>query len=160
MKNKKTLYVLIPLTALIWSLIIWKVVVLRPDEQSLVGYQPQIAETETADTSRYILRLNYRDPFLRSSQNVDTRTSPVSVKKANNIRTVNLKSVRSPSKPRELVYHGTITCNKQTVGLLEVGGEKKLIYKSSQVGDYQIIAVNKDTLRIVYLGKEYAYGKQ
>ncbi len=160
MKNKKTLYILIPLVALIWGIVIWKVFAYKPSNQQGV-YTRITGEKKTqGDTSRYVLVADYRDPFLRSSRTSGSTTQAVDRKKANNIKNVKTNSVTGIKKPTGLVYHGLIAGNQEKVGLLEIGERKMLIEESHMVGDYKILAVEQDTLRISYQDKEFSYGKQ
>jgi hypothetical protein len=159
MKNKKLLYILIPLVAVVWGLIIWKVVAFRPEQQ--LPYANQLPQEEQpADTSRYELKINYQDPFLRSARNSGTSPALSSTKKANNIKKVKINSLKGPVKPEGLIYRGVITCNNERVGLLEVSGQKRLIKEHTQVEEYHIVAVEMDSLRINFMEKEYVYGKQ
>lgn len=159
MKNKKLLYILIPLVAVVWGLIIWKVLAFQPEQQQPIAFQlPR--EEQPADTSRYELKINYKDPFLRSARNSGATPALSSQKKANNIKKVAINSVKGPVKPEGLIYRGVITCKDEKIGLLELGGQKRIIKEHTQVGEYRIVAVGMDSLRINYMEKEYVYGKQ
>lgn len=160
MKNKKTLYILIPSVALIWGLIIWKVVSFKKDDvHALPPGQAMIVAAEV-DTSRYQVNINYGDPFLRRARQMQATKSDQPSKRENRIKKVDVKSMTGPKRPENLVYRGVISCNEERIGLLEVGPQKRLIKEKSLIGDFQVISVEIDSLRILYHEKEYAYGKQ
>lgn len=156
MKNRKALYVLIPLVAVIWGIIIWQFFSYQPvrnDGELRMTEHESIPE----DSARYELNTMYRDPFLRSRQ---FTTKPDDQKKANNIRTVKLNSVTALKQPEGLIYRGVISGNHTRIGLLEIGEKKLLIRENSTVSDYRIVTVGSDSLKISYHDKLYAYAKQ
>ena len=160
MKNKKTLWILIPLVLGIWGLILWKLLDYSSEDTSssivTLTYPESIAE----DTAEYVLALNYRDPFLRSSWSPGTTKPATQKTKKNNIRKVNIQSLKGPEKPAELKYKGAIQCNNSRIGLLEVAGERKLVSENTTLGQYAILKVEDDSLRISYMDKEFSYGKE
>lgn len=160
MKNKKTLYILIPSVALIWGLIIWKVIDFSSDGSDLPSDGIHFTETLEVDSSRYELKTDYRDPFLRRARPSTYKPSSQPEKRENNIRKVDVKSMKGPVRPEELVYRGVIACEEERIGLLEVGPQKRLVKEKSLVGEYEIISVENDSLRISYMEKIFVYGKQ
>lgn len=160
MKNKKTLYILIPSVALIWGLIIWKVVDFSSEGSGLPGDGIYLSETVETDTSRYELKIDYRDPFLRRSRQPVVTSASQPAQRENNIRNVDIKSMKVPLRPEGLVYRGVISCKEERIGLLEIGPQKRLVKEKSLVGEYEIVSVENDSLRINYMEKVFVYGKQ
>ncbi len=157
MKNKRTLYVLIPLVAVIWGIIIWQFSSYQPvrndGELSITESHDSVME----DSARYDLNTRYRDPFLRSRQFAPKQNDK---KKTNNIKTVKLNSVTALKQPEGLIYRGVISGNHTRIGLLEIGGKKLLIRENSTVSEYRIVTVGSDSLKIRFHDKLYAYAKQ
>lgn len=160
MKNKKTLYFLIPLVALIWGIVIWKAFAYKPSSTAEVIPHYSMAVQEELDTLRYEVIANYRDPFLRSSSGRAPKTVSQAKKRENNMKKVKVNSVHGTPRPEGLVYHGLIDGRQDRVGLLELGSSRLLVEEDSMVKEYRILSVEPDTLRISYQEKVFAYGKQ
>jgi hypothetical protein len=67
MKNKKLLYVLLPVAALVWGLVIYQIVqsLEAPAGGSRPGSGPKVlAEERIVEPDTFSLLLSYRDPFL------------------------------------------------------------------------------------------------
>lgn len=157
MKNKKSIYILIPLVAIIWGIILWQVFSYQPSK-SVGDLVVSIKDNTTIeDTSRYELTANYQDPFLRSRR---ITQNPVQKRKSNNIKPVRLNSVTVLSKPTGLVYRGVISGSNNKIGLLEIGEEKMLISEKSTVSDYEIMQVGEDSLIIRHHDILFTYAKQ
>lgn len=160
MKNKKTIYILVPLVALIWGVVIWKVFAYKPSGSAEVIPHYISDIPEEADTLRYVVSANYRDPFLRSPKSTGPKKVTPGKKRENNIQKVRVNSVHGTSKPEGLVYHGLIDGRQDRVGLLELGSNRMLVEEGSMVVEYKILSVEPDTLRISYQKKVFAYGRQ
>ena len=64
MKNKKLSYWLLPVAALIWVLIIYKVISYNGPEQEFVAVTNELGTIKNANqTDTFSLLLNYPDPF-------------------------------------------------------------------------------------------------
>ena len=70
MKNKKYIYLLIPLTIVIWGLIIYKIVSYKGDGYE--SFKKEIKNNNTQDIiisdDTFSLFLNYPDPFLKQKE--------------------------------------------------------------------------------------------
>lgn len=160
MKNKKTLYLLIPLVALIWGVVIWKVFDFKPSDPQRAISPFEVEEQRMVDTIKYAVEANYRDPFLRASYTKVGTTGRPEKRKENNIKNVKIHSVTGTPKPTGIVYRGLIACDLDRVGMLEIGDKKMLIEENGVVEEYRILSVEPDSLRLLYMEKEFSYGKQ
>ena len=160
MKNKKTLYLLIPLVALIWGVVIWKVFDYKPSDLQSSISPFEVEEQRMEDTIKYVVEANYGDPFLRVSYTKVGTTGRQDKRKENNIKNVKIHSVTGIPKPTGIVYHGLIACDQERVGMMEIGEKKILIEENGVVEEYRILSVEPDSLRILYKEKEFSYGKQ
>ena len=160
MKNKKTLYLLIPLVGLIWGVVIWKVKDYKPSDSQSAISPFDVEEQRMEDTPKYEVEANYRDPFLRASYTKVASTTRQDKRKANNIKNVKIHSVTGIPKPTGIVYRGLIACDKDRVGMMEIGEKKMLIEENGLVEEYRILSVEPDSLRVLYKEKEFSYGKQ
>jgi len=160
MKNKKTLYILIPLVAIIWGVVIWRVIDYKPSSQDLTFQAPAIIEEPSLDTIPYKLTFDYKDPFLRNSYRSGTSTRAKTKKKSNNIKKVDLSPEAVVKRPEGLVYRGEVSGRRSELGLLEMDSLRVLVRENSVLGDYTIESVQSDSLIIIYKDKRFTYGKQ
>jgi len=160
MKNKKTLYILIPLVTSIWGLVIWKLIDYQPSGEDCSQYILTETEEIATDTARYELRFGYRDPFLRSSLRSVSAGSSKKRKKANNIKQIESTKVAATTKPVNLVYRGEVSGHRCKLGLVELEGDKVLVSEHSMVGAYTILSIETDSLILSYFDKRFTYGKE
>jgi hypothetical protein len=160
MKNRKALFILVPLVVLVWGLIIRQVFSYRSDSADARPARVNVAQEPGADTSRYVLMANYRDPFLRYSVNTSVESSPSTRKRANNIKVVKTGSIKIPERPEGVIYRGIISSHDNRVGLLEIGEQRLLIREHSSIRDFMVLSMSKDSLKIEYHDKEFTYEKQ
>jgi hypothetical protein len=160
MKNKKLLFILIPLVAVIWGLIIWRIL----DYQSSGDHSNQqtlpVAEANQKDTAKYLLSFGYSDPFLRQSVHQKSAGPPNGNSRSNNIKQVDITKPATISRPADLVYRGEITGHRYKLGLLEVAGSKVLVREQSVVGEFTILMVDTDSLVLSFYDKRFTYAKQ
>lgn len=159
MKNKKTLYLLIPLVLVIWGLILHKVFTHSRGDALLVCRVQVSAEENLVDTTRYVLRLGYPDPFLRSAPKSSSARPESKPQKNNRIKQIELSSTQTISRPKGLVYHGIVSGKQESVGLLELEGKQTLVRPNDQLGSYLVKAVEADHLTIIYMDNSYTYEK-
>lgn len=157
MKNKKLLYVLIPLAALIWGMIMRQVFSYKQGSEQNITLTVSSPESEIRDTTRYVVEGGYRDPFLRSGQ-LTTSNTPAT--KQNKIRAIKVNEANSLVTPSGIVYRGVISGISVKIGLLEYNKQKMLVKEKESLGDYQVVHVGEDSLRIIYHDKIYAYCKE
>lgn len=160
MKNKKTLYIMIPLVVAIWGLIIWKIIDYQPSDRDAISQFLPAIEEIMSDTVKYELSFDYRDPFLRSSGRSASAGKPKSKQRANNIKQVDLTKETPITKPATLIYRGEISGHRYKVGLLEMEGNKVLVREHTAVGEYTILSVETDSLTLSYCDKRFTYEKQ
>lgn len=124
LKNKKALFVLIPLTLLIWGLIGYKIYTGLTNNDEVViddnGFIPTATVRKTSDT--FSLFNNYADPFLRSIHLLKTNAS-ISSKSSNQISTKNNIPVKTSTANTSndwpnVQFSGTIKNQTNAVTLL------------------------------------------
>lgn len=157
MKNKKTLYLLIPLVSIIWGIIIWQILSYRAKEtETSVTFSVE-GTTETEDTISYVLVANYRDPFLRNTiVKIDKKESAT---RNNNIITLKVNNTVAVGPPT-LFYSGKISHKNISTGLVRYKGYKYLVKENQNIDDLEIISLGSDSIRIRFNKKIYTYGKK
>ena len=114
MKNKKMLYILIPIVLLVWGVIIYKIAAPGSVGDNITGLQNnQFATTSTIENlnDTFSIHPNYRDPFLGK----EAKKSILSENKVSNVVAVSNvieKTVRSSISWPSIVYEGLIKNQK------------------------------------------------
>ena len=90
LKNKKAIYILLPLVLIIWGALIWRIFNMSSNDEE-VAYIPPVSNPKKIQDSDsvFTISVNYRDPFLgnmassvaNSGQNADKQKSKVKLSK-------------------------------------------------------------------------------
>jgi hypothetical protein len=158
LKNKKAVYILIPLNILIWGFFIYRFYSAYTDSDA-----PDLAPTarslkieEPKDSAAYKLDFKYKDPFLKEgSKEHRYYTSPPSADQQSK-KIIPVKT--PPGIPKQLPdvkYLGLIKNNSSgiTTALVSVNGQSKLIKQNESFEGIVFKSFNKDSL-VAKWGKE------
>lgn len=142
MKNKKMVYVLIPVVLLIWGYIGVKIFTYGEEEvdaqpiriDEIIAGKEEKPETKT-------LALNYPDPFLKGIRNT-SRKRPDNIPK------------RSPQKKVIPVNWGSVTYNgfiknqknARKIALLNVNGKQYLAGKGEEFQQMSVVSIQQDSV--------------
>ncbi len=150
MKNKKLTYVLIPLVAVVWGLIFYKIYlqVKGPgNEAQIIPLKSEGIVTVAPDTIR--LKLNYRDPFLSYSFDHEKINRPVF---ASSLPT-DVPIVRKPEFIWPSIKYDGMIVNSKTkrkTGLLSFETASYLVKEGDEVKGYKIVKLFADSVIIRY----------
>lgn len=112
MKSKATTYLLVAGVVIIWGIILWKMFSPVKDTTPVAATSKK---TESVETRRDTLILNYRDPFLGSFPKVDKTPKRVAAATA-------VVHQEPEQVQHNLRYLGMITKDKVNYGLIEING--------------------------------------
>jgi len=147
MKNKKNIYILLPVVIVLWGLVIYRFfsyAAPRPTENpQAVSFSLKPVTVQQRDT--VALDVNYRDPFLGKMY---SREMP---KKASSKRKI---TVKEPVQWPQVIYKGIVsdTKNKMKVFMLIINGQTHLVKEKETVGDIFLKSGNRHTITIKYKG--------
>ncbi|MBA3971454.1 MAG: hypothetical protein H0X46_04810 [Bacteroidetes bacterium] len=152
MKNKKLLYVLIPVTILVWGTLIYKIMV------ASVSNVPELIRTSslTEITTEHVLNdtfsinPHYRDPFSGKAEK-----KVVSTGKSNAPPVKKILTPATSIKWPEIIYNGIVKnqkSNKQMV-MMQINGMSTMMKIAEISGNIQLNKVYKDSIE-VQMGKE------
>jgi hypothetical protein len=157
LKGKKSIYVLLPLNLLIWGYMAYKIYAALHEEEAPVTEtllpQPKAKPT---DNAAYILKLNYKDPFLKqeikpkkpvyASVTASTQAPPAKPK---------TPVVKETIPPPDIKYIGMIEnkTNGSVAAMVSVNGSSQIIKPGQALGDIQFHSFTQDYLT-VKIGKE------
>lgn len=155
MKNKKTLYLLIPLAIAIWGNIFYKIyTAMHGDEEvpvSLPNHLPSETTTELNDT--FSIYPDYRDPFFGTMQ----RKNKSTVSSANSVSNSSIKPGINGNTSIQLnfpkiVYGGLIKNenSKKQLALLLINGNSYTLKIGEQAEHVQLINLFKDSIEVKY----------
>lgn len=166
MKNRKYVYVLLPLALLVWGLVIYEV---TEAMEAPVSSGPATSAARSAPNSgsqepeAFELLVNYRDPFLSKSSGSREVRQPV--KNLQRPRPVQEASIPQPTAETiewpAIVYKGYIE-NRQTkssIAMLQVGGEDHLVAEGQKVAGIKLLQVLPDSVKVVFR-KQQKYFKK
>ena len=149
MKNKKLLYILIPIVLLIWGMISYKIVVnINDDEVFNTQIQLGLKEGDNNNTlvkDSFKLLLDYRDPFLTSYKRSYKRT--ISSKSSSDGKK-KVKELEMTESWPMINYGGMIKQKKsnQKVGLIQINQIDYLIRENEEVSEFKIVRITRDSV--------------
>jgi hypothetical protein len=148
MKKKKTLYIMLPIVALVWGFVLYQ---LFSSFFSTPNYAikkaEQIINIDEIKQDTFLIVANYRDPFLGKK---------VRLKKVNNTssnvkkNTVKISQVKAEQSWPSITYNGMIKNNNsdRRVGILKVNGKEYLVKEKDMVNEITILSINKNTVSV------------
>lgn len=150
MKNRKILYLLVPMVLLIWGIIILRIVnQVRNRNMISVKLSDSVfkkVEQQQSDTLK--LKLDYRDPFLGKNDILKTNIYP-----QGSVTRTSLISSRDVTVPVS-VYYGLVINpkNKKKTGLLMVNQKNYLVREGESVENEKVLKLYQDSV-ILMKGK-------
>lgn len=163
MKNKKHIYFLIPAVALVWGLIIYKVISgVSSGDPSNQQINKVVASDviEVKPNEPYTLALNYDDPFGKISKTTVKKTTRTKVSTAK-------KPAKKVEKPEidlsKYKYQGMIqnAGSKQKIALVSVNNEIKMVKEGDLIDEYKVVEIKKDAIQMkLNKGKVYLYASK
>jgi len=166
MKNKKLVYILLPVAILIWGGIIFKIISYYFDKNT-----PDIVMTDNTmmnfpknaiDT--FSLLLNYPDPFLKSMA-VFSNPGNVSYQRNNSKSTVglnnrNTKEIVKVNWPA-IVYGGIIKNkeSKKTCSIVKINGVEHIMSVGDVYNDVHLLKLYKDSVVVSFKNNKKTFVK-
>lgn len=155
MKNKKTIYVLIPAVLLVWALIFYRVSEgIQVENNSYTNLSATFSSrsSTTPDTFQYALQLNYPDPFLGNRH---------SIRQASAVSSLPTEVQMPPPATKPLQQAEQFNYARfRYVGLVEhkgkkdqlaliVADEKSLMLRKGETAEgIQLLKIHKDSVEI------------
>lgn len=148
MKNKKSIYVLIPVVLLIWGLVISKFISFsNPEVSTTVKEDFSLEPLTIKEKDSLVITVNYRDPFLGKMY--------VPVKAKTNTNNVKGKINRiEPIVWPNVIYKGMVsdTKSKQKVFMLIINGQFYLMKEKDTEQDITLKSGNRESIVVNYMG--------
>ena len=166
MKKPKNLFVLLAAAALVWSLIVWRIVGYHSDKEPITKTSKHQQEIRVNPKDSSVLLLNYPDPFLGDLKAISKKNSkPVTAQNITKTRHPSVESLnfqtqrhQTPTpKPlmeklnQTIVFKGLVknSNDSRQLGILVVDGKEQLIRQGDFVGAWQVSFLAADKVRLV-----------
>jgi hypothetical protein len=160
LKNKKAIYILIPLNIIIWCYLGYSIYSgLKEDDLPEISKAKSVNKlNDLKDTVSYKLRLNYNDPFLRESEKNKTYSNLYNVNNGNNTANVTVPKNTSPKVPKveevkpvpEIKYLGIIKNNTTGIStaLVSINGKSYLAKKGDVIEGFGITNITNQVIEL------------
>lgn len=153
MKNKKLVYVLLPLVVLIWGIIVYRIFTsINPDSPNVTGRQSSLV-TDTLQKNvpdTFTIVANYRDPFLGAL--------PVAPSKPG--FSVTKPVAKAPEPPKETIpvlwpslsYSGMVRNkdSKKQMALIQINNSMHSMQINETVAGVQLLGIYPDSIIVVF----------
>lgn len=147
MKNKKNIYILLPVVLLIWGLVIYRFFSFTAPEIQAVETSNQLEVKPLAIPQRDTLSIdvNYRDPFLGKMYMPLSNASKV------------IKRKSTPQEPiawPQILYKGIVSdkSNKRKVFMVVINGKSYLMKEKETKQEMTLKSGNRESIIIKYKG--------
>ena len=144
MKNKKSLYILIPLVAIVWGLIIFRIIKMTQNDAYVL---PQQSKAYVKKDSIVIpklkkLNLNYPDPFLKK----EAISGEMQEKEFHSLFYNNPEPEKTKVEWPDIVYKGMVENGKAMLGVVEIDKKRHLLSAQDQMEELTLIKIYTDSI--------------
>ena len=156
MKNKKSVYILLPVVVIIWGTLLCKIFQGRGISHDLSIQTTIKRENSSEEKARENIELsyNYKDPFLKTS----TKTESVTDNNSQHEQPY----YNAGYMWAEIEYSGIIKTNdKQNMtGLLNINGKKHLLRTGSEVDGIKVIYIHPDSIYLEFQREKRSFRRK
>lgn len=148
MKNKKNIYILLPLVLFIWGVVIYKFFSFTGTDEIAYNDAPVgIKPIQLKKPEPIIIKADYRDPFLGKMY------LPEIPKKKSSAISKN-KIAPQPVVWPQVIYKGLVTDqkNRKKVFMIVVNGQTHLTRENETIGNITLKKGNRNSIDIKYKG--------
>jgi type II secretory pathway component PulC len=152
-KNKKATYFLLPIAAIIWGLIIYKIFVPETVEENNFS-MPAIAKSKESTKMRidtFDLQLNYQDPFLKNVKNAAVSNPNNQAGKEQEQKT-KAKTEEKPVVFPEIIYEGIVKhiSRGKALVIVNINGKSQFLQTGDSFENIKLIEVHNDSIVVKY----------
>lgn len=146
MKNKKNIYILLPVVLLIWGMVIYRFFSFeRPEEQDTQMQYDIIKPITVKQKEIFTIDVNYRDPFL----------GKMYLPESNKTKIVKRKKAPEPQiEWPQIIYKGIVSDakNKKKVFMLVINGQTYLMKEKETEQEMTLKSGNRESIIVKYNG--------
>jgi hypothetical protein len=160
--NKKSKYLLLAGTVIIWALVAVRIVNgLKKDDIKPISKKQAIQVNFEPENDSFTLMKNYPDPFLKNEESEIPAELEATTGTSFSATTINTKPeiIKSelPFDIRDLSYQGMITNsdNHKKIAMLKLKGEDYLIKEKELFKDVKVLKLMENMLILTYNGDRF-----
>jgi hypothetical protein len=159
MKNKAMVYILGFMVAIIWGIIIYRIVAaVNKDDEPALPIVGAPAKKEPLDEHELVrdtntLKLNYRDPFGQAKPGKDTVQLPVSKLIRSTVPLTFKPAVSKPTINWSFIKYSGYIRNprtKQLIALMNINGKSLMLSEGESAEQVKIVKNMKDSIKVAY----------
>jgi len=152
MKNKKSIYILLPVVLIIWGLILYRFLSFSGATtiEEATSYNYAVKPLAVKPRDSFVINVNYRDPFLGKMY------VPAGSKSRNSGRGRKKLTAAEPLQWPTIVYKGIVsdTKNKKKVFMVIINGTTFLMSEKDKEQEINLKNGNRDFIEVTYKGNK------
>jgi hypothetical protein len=153
LRNKKLVYILLPLALIIWGLIFYKILshFKKPPDINPILQREEIKPSDIAATDTMIIVANYRDPFLSTLPKVVSKpNAQITGKPSVPNRSIAARRVKKLKWPK--IEYGGVVDNKEVrkIALVKINNRKFLMQKGDKTNEVEVLEIFSDSIKLMY----------
>ncbi|PWB18645.1 hypothetical protein [Flavobacterium sp. HTF] len=152
MKNKKNIYIILPIVLFVWSAVLYQVFSFTNNDEVVSANNPEfvIKPLKVKERQSFIIDVNYRDPFLGKMYMPQAATK---------VKTANSSIKKTPKVPETLVwpvilYKGMIsdTKDKTKIFMLIIDGQNHYMKIGDTQNEIYLKSGDRESVYVKYKG--------
>ncbi|GHV01665.1 hypothetical protein FACS1894159_09820 [Bacteroidia bacterium] len=153
MKSKFTIYALLVVAAAVWGLIVWRLFFAGPAPPPVAA--PRARPAATLPGEQEALLLDYPDPFRTAMSTPMQGLRPPPASSGGVAKPPPPEKPAAPKPKPDLRYCGRIRRGGVQSCLVEIGRQQFMLRQGESEGQYAIVRIYDDSLRIAFQGEEF-----
>ncbi len=148
MKNKKLIYILLPLALFVWGMIVYRIFFQTNTPEEHIAFMPNttVKKSDVVLPDTFELKLNYPDPFLKNekrviSANTQTAKKAVEAKPKKSVETINFPAVK---------YNGLIKKQESELAIVSINGSSHFMKTGETANDIKLIRIYSDSIVVSF----------
>lgn len=154
MKNKRLLYILIPLVLLIWGIIFYKIFTQINHGNDKPFFNQGLKNSSVTNNVKdtFTIKANYRDPFLTGHQKSTFGSEDDGQMMFSTAGFSKKKEPKTDIVIPDLHYFGLIanTSKKQRIGLFRLNNKDALLKEGEVIEEFKIVRLFNDSVKITF----------
>ena len=149
MKNKKNIYILLPVVLLIWGMVIYRLFSFTNPETdtTITNTSVRLKPLNIKERDTFSIDVNYRDPFLGKMYRPESQKTAA---------THNVKAIKEPIVWPAVIYRGIVSESngKKKVFMLSINGKTYFMTERTTEEGVTLKKGNRSTIQVTYKGEK------
>ncbi len=148
MKNKKLIYILLPLALFVWGMIVYKIFFQTNTPEEHITFMPNtmVKKNDAVLPDTFELKLNYTDPFLKNEKRVistKAQTAPkvVEAKPKKSAETINFPAIK---------FDGFIKKQENELAIVSINGSSHFMKTGETAKEIKLIRIYSDSIIVSF----------